>query len=621
MTPPEHDTEHGTEHGTEHDTEHDTEHGTEHDTEHDTEHGTEHGDHDYGDYGRLDGLGWSWDEAGDGGPFYGPEGEGSDEPLRTASQLYEESKNASLAEMLEEMSSYFWENIVANGHFPEHLATDEIDNMLQFMEDLYKILPTARERVVSEARLHLEPALTVELLQLQYPYLDWERYLSGVTRRPVRGSDPVHVRYPRYMQQLGDLLDRYHPSVVQNAVLLRFRTVFLAEMVDSLVSADTSLPAGQQLCVSLTKEAFPVAVAALYVRNVGKQRVDLLREKVSSILEEIRSELLRSIELKMAASNATRTASDRLLTLAQDKIAATRTYLLAPENLWNDTFVNVNTPPVSRLWKTSPQSPRVLVRPGSKMLLDLFRGLRRAQVKLLKLTLREMASTDPLRWPTEVEPHTANAFHLPARNAVGVPLALLTEPFFHGDVPEYVQFAVLGVVMAHELLHGIDSTGLSFDETGAARHLPAALQQTADEKFQCIRTEYVTPLVKTASSVHQSVDVQLDGDLTLGENSADFSSLSLALSAYLRRRARLGPEPALPGVNLTTQQAFFMSFAQVYCADIDVDSYAALVAASTHPPNPERVNRMARHTAEFAATFSCRPGTPMNPETRCAPLW
>ncbi|KAF0295542.1 Neprilysin-4 [Amphibalanus amphitrite] len=521
----------------------------------------------------MDGLGWSWDETGDGGPFYGPGGDESDEPRRTASQLYEESKNASLAEMLEEMSSYFWENIVANGHFPEHLATDEIDNMLQFMEDLYKILPTARERVVSEARLHLEPALTVELLQLQYPYLDWERYLSGVTRRPVRGSDPVHVRYPRYMQQLGDLLDRYHPSVVQNAVLLRFRTVFLAEMVDSLVSADTSLPAGQQLCVSLTKEAFPVAVAALYVRNVGKQRVDLLREKVSSILEEIRSELLRSIELKMAASNATRTASDRLLTLAQDKIAATRTYLLAPENLWNDTFVNVNTPPVSRLWKTSPQ-----VADGG--------GASHGQ-----------------RLPPPCQKRR--------RSATGA----------DGDVPEYVQFAVLGVVMAHELLHGIDSTGLSFDETGAARHLPAALQQTADEKFQCIRTEYVTPLVKTASSVHQSVDVQLDGDLTLGENSADFSSLSLALSAYLRRRARLGPEPALPGVNLTTQQAFFMSFAQVYCADIDVDSYAALVAASTHPPNPERVNRMARHTAEFAATFSCRPGTPMNPETRCAPLW
>ena len=43
--------------------------------------------------------------------------------------------------------------------------------------------------------------------------------------------------------------------------------------------------------------------------------------------------------------------------------------------------------------------------------------------------------------------------------AAGIPLALLTEPFFYENVPEYVQFAVLGVILAHELLHGIDSTG------------------------------------------------------------------------------------------------------------------------------------------------------------------
>ena len=61
------------------------------------------------------------------------------------------------------------------------------------------------------------------------------------------------------------------------------RTEFLAETAGSLVSAEASLSAGQQLCVSFAKEMFPTAVSALFVRSVGKEKVDRLREKVSQL--------------------------------------------------------------------------------------------------------------------------------------------------------------------------------------------------------------------------------------------------------------------------------------------------------------------------------------------------
>ena len=59
----------------------------------------------------------------------------------------------------------------------------------------------------------------------------------------------------------------------------------------------------------------------------------------------------------------------------------------------------------------------------------------------------------------------------------------------------------------------------------------------------------------------------------------------------------------------------------MYCADIDAEMYSALVAASTHPPTPERVNRMVRHTAEFAAAFHCARQAPMSAPNRCEPVW
>ena len=53
--------------------------------------------------------------------------------------------------------------------------------------------------------------------------LEWGRYLSGTMRSPIGGSDAVYVQFPQYMEQLGHLMDSYHPRVVHNAVLLRFR--------------------------------------------------------------------------------------------------------------------------------------------------------------------------------------------------------------------------------------------------------------------------------------------------------------------------------------------------------------------------------------------------------------
>ena len=78
---------------------------------------------------------------------------------------------------------------------------------------------------------------------------------------------------------------------------------------------------------------------------------------MGSILEEIRGELLRSIQQKIAESESSQsgTGSDPLLEIARDKITSTRTFLLAPDSLWNDTYVNSNTPPVTELWRRSSQ--------------------------------------------------------------------------------------------------------------------------------------------------------------------------------------------------------------------------------------------------------------------------
>lgn len=40
-----------------------------------------------------------------------------------------------------------------------------------------------------------------------------------------------------------------------------------------------------------------------------------------------------------------------------------------------------------------------------------------------------------------------------------IPLAVLTQPYFSKDIPQYIPYATMGLVFGHEMLHGFDLTG------------------------------------------------------------------------------------------------------------------------------------------------------------------
>jgi putative endopeptidase len=72
--------------------------------------------------------------------------------------------------------------------------------------------------------------------------------------------------------------------------------------------------------------------------------------------------------------------------------------------------------------------------------------------------------------------------------------------------------------------------------------------------------------------------------------------------------------------SMEENRVFFTAFAQNWCGKRS-NAYAELLL-STDPHSPEkwRVNGPLMNFDQFAKTFKCKMGTPMNPKDRCI-IW
>merc|ERR1719341_604660 len=160
----------------------------------------------------------------------------------------------------------------------------------------------------------------------------------------------------------------------------------------------------------------------------------------------------------------------------------------------------------------------------------------------------------------EMTPSTINAYYTPLKNQIVFPAGILQAPFFSLNRPQSLNYGAMGVVMGHELSHAFDDQGRQYDGYGNMRNWwrnDTLLAYKARTK--CLETEYGNLTTETGEHIN--------GVQTLGENIADNGGLKAAFRAFtsLEPEQRTWTRGGLPGLNLTDNQLFFLSFAQVWC--------------------------------------------------------
>jgi len=172
------------------------------------------------------------------------------------------------------------------------------------------------------------------------------------------------------------------------------------------------------------------------------------------------------------------------------------------------------------------------------------------------------------------------------------------------------------VVIGHEMTHGFDDQGSKYDGKGNLREWQTADdRQKFTERTDCEVKEYGG--FETAPA-HDGIPAQnLNGKLTLGENTADNGGLRIAYMALLDTLAKENKTVEEKIGGYTEAQRFFIGFAQVWCSNQTEQSARQLALIDPHSPGKWRTNGSVQNFEEFGKAFGCHKGQPMYPENSC----
>ena len=220
-------------------------------------------------------------------------------------------------------------------------------------------------------------------------------------------------------------------------------------------------------------------------------------------------------------------------------------------------------------------------------------ALRASEFEVKRQAVRAGSKVDRSEW--FMTPPTINAYFSPPDNEIVFPAGILQPPFFDVNADDPVNYGAIGAVISHEITHGYDDQGRRYDEDGNLRDW----WSKADlDNF----LERAKQVVELYNSLRILPDLNVNGELTLGENIADFGGVSIAYAA-LQRHLKKNPGLRKNVDGLTPEQRFFISWGQVWRENIKEQESRLRASVDTHSPNKFRASVPVYNHPDFESAF------------------
>lgn len=228
---------------------------------------------------------------------------------------------------------------------------------------------------------------------------------------------------------------------------------------------------------------------------------------------------------------------------------------------------------------------------------DLYGNVQRSNRFEWEYQLSDLGRpVDRKKWA--MTPQTVDAYNGGLENKIVFPAGILQAPFFDPKADPAVNYGSIGAVIGHEISHGFDDQGRKIDATGAVRDW---WTKTDADRFNAQSKGFGAQY----GSYEPVTGMHINGDLTMGENIADFAGVLVALDAY-HASLKGADAPVLDG--LTGDQRFFLAFGQSWRGKQREDAMKSQMASDPHSPPRFRIIGPLRNVDAWYKAFNITSG-------------
>ena len=205
--------------------------------------------------------------------------------------------------------------------------------------------------------------------------------------------------------------------------------------------------------------------------------------------------------------------------------------------------------------------------------------------------------------------NTVNAYYSPSGNEIVFPAGILQFPFYdYKKSGTGSNFGGIGAVIGHEITHGFDVSGASFDGDGNVKDW---WTKEDKKKFDDVTEK----LANQFSEYSVAPNVYVNGKFTLTENIADLGGINIAYDA-LQLYLKDHPEKNIKVDGYTQDELFFMNFARIWRQKATEEYLKNLVKSDSHSPNYFRVNGLLINIDAFHNIFKTKKGEKLYKEPK-----
>ncbi|KAF3429024.1 hypothetical protein E2986_02358 [Frieseomelitta varia] len=446
--------------------------------------------------------------------------------------------------------------------------------------------------------------------------INWVDKVTGIFRESgidITEDTVLKVSSPGYYEKLVPLLDETPSRIVVNYLHWSFVSSMITKTTDEMRELDEKMTENDSneqqnrsdLCIKEAEIADVVAYE--YARRYFSGDVVKMTLNALDDMEE-------EMKIEIGESNW---ANKEIKDLALRRVKFIKKNIGYPDWYNNATIMENYFEKVCRfpLLAEATEDWRDFLAMGPTYFENSLSFQRYYKLKELRLLKHKDAAKSWI-----VDPLTINAFYLSESNSITVPLANLQKPFFSKNQPNTINYALTGYLLAHELHHPFDELKRLFNERGEEISWPEAMTKQYYKSVQCFVDQYDN---YTLNGTPSGPKVKNYGNQTFDENMPDTMGLKTAFKAYKRREIMNGvPELKLPGLGMfDNDQLFFLSSANVriplWCETRDSEAIVTEAKLDMHSIGRLRCIGALSNNQDFAETFSCPLGSPMNPKKKC----